>query len=85
MELPIDPDALPHDDPFFETARRLPPDALLKEAKRQITLRIDTEVLEWFCAPGACYQSRMNAVPKAYMNAIPKAYMQTHGGHGPQC
>ena len=67
-----DPDNLPLDDPFFETARRLPPSALLKEAKQQITLRIDSEVLEWFRSSGTGYQSRMNAVLKAYV--------QTHGG-----
>ena len=69
-----DPDNLPLDDPFFETARRLPPSALLKEAKQQITLRIDADVLEWFRASGSGYQSRMNAVLKAYV--------QTHSGHG---
>lgn len=68
-----DADNLPLDDPFFETARRLPPSALLKEAKQQITLRIDAEVLEWFRASGSGYQSKMNAVLKAYV--------QTHGGH----
>ena len=71
-----DTDNLPLDDPFFETARRLPPSALLKEAKQQITLRIDAEVLEWFRASGSGYQSRMNAVLKAYV--------QTHGGHNSQ-
>ena len=71
-----DPDNLPLDDPFFETARRLSPSALLKEAKQQITLRIDAEVLDWFRASGAGYQSRMNAVLKAYV--------QTHGGHNSQ-
>lgn len=71
-----DPDNLPLDDPFFETARRLSPSALLKEAKQQITLRIDAEVLEWFRASGVGYQSRMNAVLKAYV--------QTHGGHNSQ-
>lgn len=68
-----DSDNLPLDDPFFETARRLPPSALLKEAKQQITLRIDADVLEWFRASGPGYQSRMNAVLKAYV--------QTHSGH----
>ncbi|MDR2125053.1 MAG: BrnA antitoxin family protein [Desulfovibrio sp.] len=71
-----DPDNLPLDDPFFETARRLPPSALLKEAKQQITLRIDAGVLEWFRSSGSGYQSRMNAVLKAYV--------QTHGGHSSQ-
>lgn len=68
-----DSDNLPLDDPFFETARRLHPSALLKEAKQQITLRIDADVLEWFRSFGAGYQSRMNAVLKAYV--------QTHAEH----
>ena len=37
--------------------------------KSQITLRIDTDVLEWFRARGAGYQSQMNAVLKAYKEA----------------
>lgn len=37
--------------------------------KSQITLRIDTDVLEWFRAKGPGYQSRMNAVLKAYKGA----------------
>ena len=71
-----DTDNLPLDDPFFEAARRLPPAALLKEAKQQITLRIDADVLEWFRTSGSGYQSRINAVLKAYV--------QTHGGHSSQ-
>jgi uncharacterized protein (DUF4415 family) len=34
--------------------------------KAQITLRIDAEVLQWFRSKGAGYQSRMNAVLRAY-------------------
>ena len=37
--------------------------------KAQITLRIDADVLEWFRAKGAGYQSRMNAVLRAYKQA----------------
>jgi len=37
--------------------------------KSQITLRIDTDVLEWFRAKGTGYQSQMNAVLKAYKEA----------------
>jgi len=62
-----DPEALPLDDPFFETARSLPLSELLKVGKRQITIRLDAEVLDWFRASGAGYQSRMNAVLKAYV------------------
>jgi uncharacterized protein (DUF4415 family) len=37
--------------------------------KAQITLRIDADVLEWFRERGAGYQSRMNAVLRAYKRA----------------
>jgi uncharacterized protein (DUF4415 family) len=37
--------------------------------KSQLTLRIDTDVLEWFRAKGTGYQSQMNAVLKAYKEA----------------
>lgn len=41
--------------------------------KSQITLRIDSEVLDWFRAKGAGYQSQMNAVLRAYKEAHEKA------------
>lgn len=37
------------------------------ENKRQITLRIDAEVLEFFKATGARYQTRINAVLRQYV------------------
>jgi uncharacterized protein (DUF4415 family) len=37
--------------------------------KAQITLRVDVDVLEWFREKGAGYQSRMNAVLRAYKQA----------------
>ena len=39
------------------------------EAKRSISLRVDTEVLTWFQAQGPGYQTRMNAVLKAFKDA----------------
>jgi uncharacterized protein (DUF4415 family) len=36
-------------------------------AKQAISLRVDRDVLEWFRAQGPRYQSRMNAVLRAYM------------------
>jgi uncharacterized protein (DUF4415 family) len=39
------------------------------EPKAQITIRLDWEVLAWFEAQGKGYQSRMNAVLKAYKEA----------------
>lgn len=43
----------------------VPPKALL-------SLRIDADVIEWFKAQGPGYQSRMNALLRAYMEAHPK-------------
>ncbi len=53
------------DDRFFENARLLSP----SERKRMMTLRIDGDVVEWFKARGPGYQSRMNAVLRAYMKS----------------
>jgi uncharacterized protein (DUF4415 family) len=37
--------------------------------KQPISLRVDVDVLEWFKQQGPRYQSRMNAVLRAYMSA----------------
>jgi uncharacterized protein (DUF4415 family) len=37
--------------------------------KAAISLRLDPDVLEWFRTQGPGYQTRMNAVLKAYMEA----------------
>ena len=42
---------------------------ILPEPKKAISLRIDKEVLRWFKAQGKGYQSRINAVLKAYVEA----------------
>jgi len=39
------------------------------EAKKSISLRVDAEVLAWFQAQGPGYQTRMNAVLKAFKDA----------------
>ena len=52
---------------FFATASIVHP-----TPKRPISLRIDEDVLNWFKAQGSRYQSRMNAVLRAYMAAIQK-------------
>ena len=39
------------------------------ELKEQIALRVDKEVLEWYRSLGAGWQTRMNAVLKAYRDA----------------
>jgi uncharacterized protein (DUF4415 family) len=37
--------------------------------KASISLRVDTDVLEWFKAQGSGYQTRMNAVLRAFKEA----------------
>jgi uncharacterized protein (DUF4415 family) len=37
--------------------------------KRQIALRVDEDVLEWFKAQGSGYQTRMNAVLREFRDA----------------
>ncbi|MCL4779310.1 MAG: BrnA antitoxin family protein [Gammaproteobacteria bacterium] len=37
--------------------------------KALLSLRIDADVVEWFRSQGAGYQSRMNALLRAYMEA----------------
>lgn len=41
----------------------------LQPAKASISLRVDQDVLQWFKAQGAGYQTRINAVLKAYRDA----------------
>jgi len=39
------------------------------ECKKQVTLRLDADVLEWFRAQGKGYQSRINLLLREYMKA----------------
>ena len=52
---------------FFEQASLVHP-----SLKQPISLRVDEDVLKWFKQQGPRYQSRMNAVLRAYMAAIQK-------------
>ena len=52
------------DEKFFREARVVVP-----PGKKQLTLRIDADVLEWLKAQGKGYQSRINAVLRAYYEA----------------
>lgn len=40
-----------------------------EDRKEQIALRLDKEVLEWYRAQGTGWQTRMNAVLKAFRDA----------------
>lgn len=60
-----DPDAAPIvDAKWFQRAR-----IVLPETKQSISLRLDRDLLEWFKAKGRGYQTRMNAVLRAYMRS----------------
>jgi uncharacterized protein (DUF4415 family) len=45
------------------------PEELVRDLKRIVTIRLDTDVYEWFRLPGAGYQTRINAVLRAYMES----------------
>ncbi|MBX6332937.1 MAG: BrnA antitoxin family protein, partial [Gemmatimonadaceae bacterium] len=61
-----DPDAAPIlDEAFWRNARLLEP----PPGKTPVTLRVDDDVLDFFRSGGPGYQSRMNAVLRAYAHA----------------
>ena len=45
--------------------------------KRQLTLRLDSDVIEWFKKQGSGYQTKMNALLRAYMKEHDKAGSRT--------
>jgi uncharacterized protein (DUF4415 family) len=59
-----DPDAPLMDDNFWKNARWVSP-----PGKDMVTMRIDKDVLAWFQKRGKGYQTRINAVLRAYMEA----------------
>jgi uncharacterized protein (DUF4415 family) len=61
----IDTSDIPElDETFFKNAVLWMP-----KPKKSISLRIDQDVLEWFKSQGKGYQTRINAVLKAYKEA----------------
>ena len=59
-----DPDAGTIPPGFWDNAT-----VLLPQAKQQITLRLDPEVIRFFRRTGKGYQSRMSAVLRSYVEA----------------
>jgi len=60
-----DPDAAPEvDAAWFKSAR-----IVLPEPKQAVSLRLDRDVMEWFKSQGTGYQTRINAVLRAYVNS----------------
>jgi uncharacterized protein (DUF4415 family) len=58
-----DPDAKPTDEAFWKDAR-----VVMPRQKKTVTMRLDADLLEWFRAERG-YQTRINAILRAYMNA----------------
>ena len=58
-------DIPPLDHAFWNNARVVMPG----QGKRQLTVRLDGDVLDWFKAQGKGYQTRMNAVLRSYYEA----------------
>jgi uncharacterized protein (DUF4415 family) len=52
------------DEDFWRQARVVMPD---DKGKTPVSLRVDTEVVEWFKRQGKGYLTRMNAVLRAYV------------------
>ena len=61
-----DPDTFVPDADWFKKAMVLRPG----QSKQRITMRLDADLLDWFKAQGRGYQTRMNAVLRAYYEAV---------------
>jgi uncharacterized protein (DUF4415 family) len=59
-----DPDALPTTGADWAHAK-----LVLPPGKEPVTLRLDRDVLEWFRQQGRGYQTRINAVLRAFVAA----------------
>lgn len=60
-----DPDAAPiMSAEFMRQAKRIDP-----RAKRAISIRLDEDVIAWFKASGSRYQTRINAILRAYVDS----------------
>lgn len=55
------------DASFFSTARVVVP-----PGKKQVTIRLDSDILAWLKEQGRGYQTRINAILRAYYEAHAK-------------
>lgn len=58
-----DPDARPTDEDFWKKAQ-----VALPKPKQTVTMRLDEDLLQWFRQQSG-YQTRINAILRAYMEA----------------
>lgn len=52
------------DEKFFKEAKVVTP-----PGKKQLTIRLDKDILEWMQSQGKGYQSRINSILRAYYEA----------------
>ena len=72
-------ETMPDEEIGFSNLPEIPPELFaravprhgLKPApkKEQLTIRVDRDVISWFKSQGRGYQTRMNALLRAYMEA----------------
>jgi uncharacterized protein (DUF4415 family) len=67
----------PLPDDFWDEAELVVP-----AAKQAISLRVDEDVLAWFRSLGPRYQTRMNAVLRAYMKHTANLARRSGSRHG---
>ena len=65
------------DAEFFATARVVVP-----PGKKQVTVRLDRDVLAWLKAQGRGYQTRINAILRAYYEAQVSRSTRSRRGQG---
>ena len=63
----VEPEADPDEGEFDESAARF----VEPRRKQAISVRLDTDILEFFKAGGPGYQTRINAALRMYMNSRP--------------
>jgi uncharacterized protein (DUF4415 family) len=68
-----DPDTFMPDETWLRQAKVVKP-----QAKKSVTLRLDPDILSWFRKRGPGYQTRINAVLRAFVQA------NSTNGHRPR-
>ena len=62
-----DPDSTPTDSPWDPKFAMTISELLEKRRKRQVTLRLDPDILDWFKMQGKGYQTLMNEALKTFV------------------
>ncbi len=62
-------------DPDFSSQAKdwyLAAELMMPSSKKLLSLRLDSDVVDWFKGQGPCYQTRMNAVLRAFIQQADK-------------